>query len=138
MMLPREVVAVVHARAAARCQYCLMHQALQGATFHIEHIIPRSKGGADHVENLALACPSCNLRKSDRTTGVDPLTGTTVSLFHPTQQVWLDHFRFSGYRIEGMTAVGRATVAALDFNHPRRQRIRAAEQRFRLFPPAGV
>lgn len=34
-----------------------MHQSLQGATFHIEHIVPHTKGGAETLANLALACP---------------------------------------------------------------------------------
>jgi 5-methylcytosine-specific restriction endonuclease McrA len=33
------------------------------AEFHIEHIIPISKGGAHTQENLQLAHPVCNLRK---------------------------------------------------------------------------
>jgi len=36
-----------------------MHESLQGATFHVEHIVPRSAGGSDTMDNLALACPSC-------------------------------------------------------------------------------
>jgi hypothetical protein len=115
----------------------MMHQVLQGATFHIEHIIPRSRGGASELDDLALACPSCNLHKSDRTTAIDPATGSTVRLFHPRQQVWSEHFRFSGLRIEGVTPRGRATAGALVFNHPRRLRIRAAEQEFGLYPPVG-
>lgn len=43
-----------------------MHQSLQGATFPLEHIIPRCRGGSSEPENLAWACPSCNLRKSNR------------------------------------------------------------------------
>jgi hypothetical protein len=111
-----------------------MHQSLQGSTFHIEHIIPRSKGGQTDLTNLTLACPSCNLHKADRLVAVDPVTRASVTLFHPLQQVWSDHFQFGGYEIQGRTPVGRATVAALDLNHPRRQRIRAAEEKFGLFP----
>ncbi len=56
----------VIARANGRCEYGLMHQSLRGATFHIEHIDPRSSGGTDDESNLALACLSCNLGKSNR------------------------------------------------------------------------
>ena len=69
----------IRLRAQGRCQYCLMHESLQGATFHIEHVVPKSKGGESTLENLALACPGCNLHKADRTTAVDPLTGEQVS-----------------------------------------------------------
>jgi hypothetical protein len=54
---------------------------------------------------------------------------------HPVRQTWSDHFRLIGFRIEGLTHVGRATVAALDFNSARRQRIRAAEQDLGFLPP---
>jgi hypothetical protein len=65
---------------------------------------------------------------------IDPLTGEQVELFHPIRQRWSEHFRFQGYEIEGLTAVGRTTVATLDLNHSRRQRIRQVEEAFGLFP----
>ena len=43
---------------------------------------------------------------------------------------------FNGYQIEGLTAVGRATVDALNMNHPRRQHIREIEEAFGLHPPS--
>jgi len=91
--------------------------------------------GRSDLENLALACPGCNLHKSARVTAIDPATGEEVRLFHPIRQHWAQHFRFNGYQVEGLTAVGRATVDALNLNHPRRQRIREAEEAFGLFPP---
>ncbi|MGC9998285.1 MAG: HNH endonuclease [Terriglobia bacterium] len=136
MGAPEELSREVRARARARCQYCLMHESLQGATFHIEHIVPQSKGGVSDMGNLALACPGCNLHKACKTTVVDPASGKEVRLFHPVQQLWPEHFRFKGFQIEGLTAVGRATVEALNLNHSRRQRIRQVEEAFGLFPPA--
>src|SRR3954454_1075304 len=94
---PVEMARTVRQRAGGCCQYCLMHQSLQGATFHIEHIIPRSKGGQTDLTNLTLACPSCNLHKADRLVAVDPVTRASATLFHPLQQVWSDHFQFRGY-----------------------------------------
>jgi hypothetical protein len=111
-----------------------MHQALQGATFHVEHILPSSKGGLPELHNLALACPTCNLHKADRLESSDPDSGTTVRLFHPRKDRWQDHFEWDGYRILGKTPVGRATVLQLDLNHGRRILIRQAEERFGLFP----
>jgi hypothetical protein len=112
-----------------------MHQTLQGATFHVEHVVPRCTGGAPDSTNLAWCCPSCNLHKSDRVEFTDPVSGAAVPLFHPRQMVWDEHFEWHGYRLIGRTPVGRATVAALHLNHPRRLLIREAEAMFSLFPP---
>jgi hypothetical protein len=130
-----ETVRLVQARAADRCEYCCMHQALQGATFHVEHILPSSRGGLADPGNLAWACPGCNLHKSDRTKAIDPETNEAVPLFNPRVDVWGDHFRWDGFAEVGKTAVGRATAALLELNDPRRQRIRQAETLFQLFPP---
>jgi len=135
MSVSEELSRTVRARAGGGCQYCLMHESLQGATFHVEHIIPQCKGGRADLENLVLACPGCNLHKAGRISVIDPATGGDVRLFHPIRQLWSEHFRFNGYHIEGLTAEGRATVAALHLNHFRRQRIREVEEAFGLYPP---
>jgi hypothetical protein len=135
MAVPEALSRAIRLRAQGRCQYCLMHESLQGATFHVEHVIPRSKGGESTLENLALACPGCNLHKADKTTAPDPLTGGQVALFHPLQERWPEHFRFKGHEMEGLTAIGRATVVLLDLNHFRRQRIRQVEESFGLYSP---
>jgi len=126
----------VEKRAGGCCEYCRMHQSLQGATFHVEHVVPLSLQGADKLENLAWACPSCNLHKSNRTQAVDSETGVQVSLFHPRQHDWNEHFLWDEYAIEGRTSNGRATVVALQLNHVRRLQIRQVEQRLGLFPPS--
>ncbi len=113
-----------------------MHQSLQGATFHIEHIKPSSAGGPDTADNLALSCPSCNLGKSDRVSAPDPETERDVPLFNPRTDRWAEHFSWDEeWRIVGLTPTGRAAVAALNLNHPRRLLIREAEEWFNLFPP---
>jgi hypothetical protein len=112
-----------------------MHQSLQGATFHIEHIIPSARGGSDALDNLALACPSCNLHKSDRIEVADPDSNARIPLFNPRMNIWKENFRWDGFRLSGLTVIGRATVFALDLNHSRRLLIRQAEQSFGLFPP---
>ncbi len=125
-------------RAANRCEYCRMHQSLQGASFHVEHIIPRSRGGVSELDNLAWACPGCNLRKSDRTEATDPSLGNTVALFHPRSHDWATHFEWDEYSLVGRTPIGRATIVTLDMNHSRRILIRKAEQLFSMFPPTAI
>lgn len=122
-------------RAHDRCEYCLMHQQLQGATFHVEHILPKSRGGLTETDNLALACPGCNLHKSDRTEATDPVDGHFVPLFHPRAHTWSEHFEWDRYRLVGLSAIGRGTIATLQLNHARRLKVRQAEELFGLFPP---
>ena len=135
MNLPKHLQDAVEQRAASRCEYCRMHQALQGATFHVEHVQPRSRAGQTRLENLAWACPGCNLRKADRVDALDADTGLQAELFNPRTQDWPEHFRWDGHRVVALTATGRVTVAALELNHPRRILIRQAEKLFSLFPP---
>jgi len=130
-----ETTRSVGERAGARCEYCRMHQALQGATFHVEHIRPSSRGGGSDLDNLAWCCPSCNLRKSDRIEAPDPENAAIVPLFHPRRDIWSEHFRWEDHRLVGQTPGARATIAALDLNHPRRMLIRQAEGLFGWFPP---
>ena len=134
-MTAADLLAAVRRRAGDRCEYCRMHQTLQGATFHLEHVRPRSRGGETVPDNLAWACPGCNLHKSDRVQAADPRGGRFVPLFDPRRHRWGDHFAWAGTRVTPLTAVGRAAAAALDLNGERRRLIREAEALFGLFPP---
>lgn len=103
-----------------RCCYCLTSEINSGIRMTYDHIYPRSKGGETSFENVCLACQSCNEFKGNIIEAIDPLTGETVALFNPRQQEWSHHFQWSsdGTQIEGITAVGRATVTALRTNNP--------------------
>lgn len=46
-----------------RCAYC---KTPLFSDYHRDHVIPLSRGGADKLENIALACPPCNIRKGAR------------------------------------------------------------------------
>ncbi len=101
------------------CEYCQTQQCLIGMPLVIDHIIPLSLGGSSDRANLAASCYRCNEFKGAKTQGIDPQTGETVTLFHPRQQVWAEHFAWTeeGTTIKGLTAVGRATVSALKVNN---------------------
>jgi hypothetical protein len=49
----------------------------------------------------------------------DPLTGEIVSLFNPRTQRWSEHFAWSvdATKVEGVTAIGRATITSLRMNN---------------------
>lgn len=46
-----------------RCVYC----GVQGIPLQIEHIIPKSRGGTNRIDNLAIACRDCNQKKGNKT-----------------------------------------------------------------------
>lgn len=50
-------------RDAHRCAYC------GGSAATVDHVVPRSRGGADSWENLVACCLRCNNVKGDRTPG---------------------------------------------------------------------
>jgi hypothetical protein len=118
----------VRERARHRCEYCRLSQARQHATFHVDHVWPTIESGPTTLENLALSCVSCSLRKGRRTTAPDPEDGEIARLFNPRTDVWAEHFEIAdGFLIAGKTPVGRATVAALRLNHTLAVEIRAEE-----------
>lgn len=45
-----------------QCAYCKA----QNTPLQIDHMVPRSRGGADRVSNLTLACQSCNQKKGNQ------------------------------------------------------------------------
>ena len=124
-------------RAGHRCEYCQLSQAGQEAAFHLDHIHPFVAGGESELENLALACVSCSLRKGARRRARDPLGKTTVGLFHPRQQAWDHHFRWKLNRVRGITPTGRATVDLLKMNRALIIEIRAEERLMGRHPPAA-
>lgn len=69
-------------RDDGRCQYC------NATAESIDHVVPKSKGGAHTWENVVAACRPCNSRKRDRL-----LEETNFVLrrppAQPKQRVWL-------------------------------------------------
>lgn len=114
--IPATLRRFVIERARSRCEYCRLSQEGQEATFHIDHVIPKSAGGETIAENLALACVSCSLRKAARQDSIDPQTGREVLLYNPRSDDWHDHFKWEGEYVTGMTPTGRATITALNMN----------------------
>jgi 5-methylcytosine-specific restriction endonuclease McrA len=47
----------------ASCKYCGCHIPYFGRSSHLDHLVPLSAGGANHIGNLVWACASCDERK---------------------------------------------------------------------------
>ena len=124
-------------RANHRCSYCLTPSEIVGSPFTIDHIIPESLGGPSTIDNLCLACWSCNLIKQARLVAPDPESGQVERLFHPYKQKWDEHFAWQkgGLLIAGLTPTGRATVNALKLNRAPLVNARRIWIRVGLHPP---
>lgn len=103
-----------------RCAYCRTAQSHSGSPMVVDHVRPRSKGGATSFENLCFACYRCNLFKGPQVETVDPLSGELTPLFRPRDDQWGEHFAWDdvSLHILGRTSIGRATIAALHINNP--------------------
>lgn len=67
--LPRQGVKLnrrnIFARDRNRCQYC--GRSFPTSELTLDHVVPRSQGGASTWDNLACCCVACNARKGGRT-----------------------------------------------------------------------
>ena len=84
----------IYRRSTGYCHLC--HKKLSRKNYgvldargawHVEHSIPGSKGGTDHLNNLFAACIRCNLDKSNRTTRTARRwNGKTCAPFNPEKR----------------------------------------------------
>lgn len=130
-----ETVRRVHQRANFRCEYCQTGQHVTGQAMHVEHIDP---DGGDQLENLALACATCNLSKARAISALDHDTSEIVALFNPRNQQWVEHFEWieHGTQIRGRTPTGRATLIRLQMNVARIVNARKVWVRAGEHPPS--
>ena len=130
--MQRQLVELVRQRAGLRCEYCHFPERFSGLNFQIDHIIAEKHGGQTESENLALSCIYCNSYKGANLSGIDPVIGQIVRLFHPRRDVWGEYFQWQDAVLFGRTPIGRATVVVLRFNDPTAVALR------RLFIRVGV
>lgn len=105
-------------RASECCEFCQSQAIFSPDPFSVEHIIPRSKGGGNDLDNLAFSCQGCNNRKYNFTEAIDPVTNTVVPLFNPRMDNWDQNFQWNNEKtlIIGITPSGRATIQRLELN----------------------
>ena len=81
----------VFVKYGGRCYYC--GDVLEYEDFHMDHIIPKAKGGRGIIENLVPSCCLCNLSKGELTvsefrTRIENLNSDTrVKLFCKYREV---------------------------------------------------
>jgi HNH endonuclease len=138
--VPVELRKQVRLKFADRCAYCQTTEHLTPVTFEIEHIVPLSHGGETVLENLCLACPTCNRLKSDRTLAAVASSGQQSRLFHPHRDHWAEHFCWSDDATEliGLTEIGNATLSLLQINRPQYVRIRRMWVAMNEHPPSSL
>lgn len=70
------------------CQYC--GDVLRAKELTMDHVVPRSRGGATSWENVLSACRPCNGKKADRT----PREAGMKPLSWPKKPTWLPNEAF--------------------------------------------
>ena len=135
--IPAHLQEQVRQRANNLCEYCHASEQWQYVRFTVDHIVPIAQAGTNSFDNLALACFHCNRRKTDKVVALDLEGEEAVPVFHPRRQVWAEHFMWAPDRVTivGLTAIGRATIAALALNRERVMAIRAADHVAGRHPP---
>ena len=130
---------IVRRRAQDKCEYCHSPERISTSRFTLDHVHPRSLGGSDDPENLALACSRCNQRRYNFIVGRDLASAAIVSLFNPRLHNWAEHFIWTaaGISIVGTTPMGRATCDRLDMNDDRYEGERSITEARSLWVEAG-
>jgi 5-methylcytosine-specific restriction endonuclease McrA len=77
----------IYARDDNTCQYCGVR--MPRADLNLDHVVPRSRGGATSWENVVCSCVPCNLRKGGRT----PEEARMRLRRHPGRPRWTPMFR---------------------------------------------
>ena len=72
----------VYARDKSTCQYC--GKRLPRNQLNLDHVIPRSRGGASRWDNVVCSCVPCNRRKGGRT----PQEARMKLLQKPCRPTW--------------------------------------------------
>lgn len=126
----------VASRAEKVCEYCRAPELASNFSFEVEHIRPLAFDGETELENLALACRSCNVYKRDYLNGIDENGVEMERLFNPRIDIWQEHFfiDLEDFIIIGLSEVGRGTINRLRINNPLQLQARKQWHRLELFP----
>lgn len=133
--MKRATTRIVHERAKDCCEYCQLPQEASSIPFEIDHIIAQKHRGVSEESNLALACFYCNSAKGSNIAGRDPQTDLLTRLYNPREDLWHEHFAWSGDELAGGTDVGRTTIDVLRINDIDSVILRRSLMAEGIFPP---
>lgn len=119
--IPVALRRLVEERAKQRCEYCQFPAGVAFFPHEVDHIMAEKHGGTTEEGNLAFTCWRCNRYKGSDLGSFDPQTGSFSFLFNPRNQQWLEHFKFEGTILIGMTPEGRTTTKLLQLNSEARR-----------------
>jgi hypothetical protein len=103
-------------RAKNRCEYCFLPADQASSPHQIDHLIPVKGVSKSMLDILCLCCAKCYRLRAGRYNFTDPESGELVRVFNPRLDDWNEHFRLADGRLDGLTAMGRATAQLLQFN----------------------
>jgi hypothetical protein len=121
------------------CRYCGRRP--PEVKLHVDHIVPRAKGGSDHHDNLQAACDTCNRGKAARAIEgiererqypqVDPMRevcSSAMDLFSLLEMIWRDFDPSPGERDWIKTKMMELYWSVMDYGdlpeeHPWRERL---------------
>lgn len=89
----------IFARDKNRCQYCGRRQPT--SELSLDHVIPRSMGGASVWENIVCACTGCNVKKAGRTprqAGMTLFQKPVKPKHNPLLHIYLGHQRYRSWK----------------------------------------
>lgn len=125
MLLPEEIRLAVRLHARFACEYCGVTEVDAGGELTIDHFHPRSKGGADTLDNLVYCCARCNSYKHDYW----PKNPSDLPLWNPRIDPASKHFlELEDGMLTSLTETGALTLRLLSLNrqalveHRRRRR----------------
>ena len=88
---------------ANKCAYCGHEMSPKDRIGHLDHVIPTSEGGTNHISNFVLSCPQCNGDDKRETDWVQFLSKQASSeVFERRKQriqAWLDRAKENQRRL---------------------------------------
>lgn len=103
------------------CTYCNK----KDINLEIDHIIPRSRGGSNRLDNLTLACRKCNIHKGNKTAKEFGYANV-----HDNLQKSLVDESFMNISRKYLNTVLNKFVSFIDYADGRRTRIQRIDRRF--------